>query len=111
MVTTLDNIKHFAKLRGLTLASVAERAGLSSGAIYRWETAQPRAVTLDKVAHVLGVSSSQLLAGSKGAGKTTADDSEPLDLAPLINSGRPLLYNRRPLDHTDRELLRRVLDH
>lgn len=59
-MTELDQIKKFAKERGLSLQTVAEKAGMGINSIYRWKTQTPRLDKLQDVADVLGVKLSDL---------------------------------------------------
>ena len=49
-----ENIKHYAKKRGLTIREIERRAGLARGHMEKWKR-------LQKVADVLGVTVNTLL--------------------------------------------------
>ncbi len=57
-----DNIKHYAKKRGLSIMEVERQAGLARGHTSKWEVKnEPTIASLQKVADVLGVSIGTLL--------------------------------------------------
>lgn len=57
----LDNIKKYAKQRGLTLRQVNDKAGLGTNAIYRWKNQKPSFEKIEKVSKVLGIPTDRLL--------------------------------------------------
>lgn len=59
----VDKIKNLAKGKGITVAEVEKQAGISHGAIGKWDTSKPLAENLQKVASVLGVRIEDLLEG------------------------------------------------
>ena len=59
----VDKIKDLAKGKGITVAEVEKQAGISHGAIGKWDTSKPLAENLQKVAAVLGVKIEDLLEG------------------------------------------------
>jgi transcriptional regulator with XRE-family HTH domain len=116
VVTVLDNIKRFAKLRGLSLAEVAERAGISRASIYTWDKRQPTSSALAAVAEVLGVAVADLLKATRYASPAATATPATLpasgvDLAALLSDeSTTLLYKGRRLDDRDRQTVERVLD-
>lgn len=56
-----DNIKELCKKRGVSVSSVEKRAGLSNGAISKWNNASPTVDNLQAVAKVLKVKVDKLL--------------------------------------------------
>lgn len=61
-----DNIKNYAKKRGLSLMEVERRAGLARGHIEKWKKDfNPSLTSLQKVAEVLNVSVGTLLKEEK----------------------------------------------
>ncbi len=60
-MTILERTKEVARNRGMSLAEVSRKAGLSDKSIYRWQSASPRMETIQKVADVLNVSVDYLL--------------------------------------------------
>ncbi|MFL1695409.1 helix-turn-helix domain-containing protein [Weissella kandleri] len=60
-MTLYEKIKETAKLRGLSLQTVAERSGLSTNMIYQYKTVKPKLGTLKLIADTLNVSVDYLL--------------------------------------------------
>lgn len=60
-MTTYDNIKRFAKSKGISLQELAEKVGLSRNMIYQYKNVNPKLETLKKIAAVLGVDTSELV--------------------------------------------------
>lgn len=60
-MNAFDNIKAIAAERGMTIKSLAEKAGISENSIYRWKRTNPSTKSLDKVAKVLNVSTAELI--------------------------------------------------
>lgn len=57
-----ENIKYYAKKRGLTIKEVERRAGIAENGTYKWKNDfSPSLTSLQKVADVLGVSIGTLL--------------------------------------------------
>ena len=57
-----ENIKYYAKKRGLTIREIERRAGLARGHMEKWkQTYNPNLASLQKVADVLGVTVNTLL--------------------------------------------------
>lgn len=57
----LDRVKEQAKIRGITLQTLAENIDLSINSVYGWKKSCPSADKLKKVADYLGVSVDYLL--------------------------------------------------
>lgn len=60
-MNVFDNIKAIAAERGMTIKSLAEKAGTGENSIYRWKRTNPSTKSLDKVARVLNVSTAELI--------------------------------------------------
>ena len=56
-----DKIKELCKEKGISVASVEKKAGLSNGAISKWNNASPTVDNLNCVAKVLKVKVDKLL--------------------------------------------------
>lgn len=56
-----DNIKKVCKEKGLSVSSVEKQAGLSTGAISKWNTSSPTIEKLQAVATVLKVNVNKLI--------------------------------------------------
>lgn len=63
----VDKIKALARQRGMTISEVERKAGISHGAIGKWEKSKPLAENLQKVASVLGVKFEELLGQEGGS--------------------------------------------
>lgn len=61
-MNTFDNIKALAAEQGITIKRLAEKAGIGENSIYRWKKSNPSTKSLEKVAKVLNVEVSDLLA-------------------------------------------------
>lgn len=61
-MSIFDNIKKIAADRGMTIKRVAEKAEIGENSIYRWKKQKPSTKSLEKVANVLNVEVSDLLA-------------------------------------------------
>lgn len=100
-----ERIKDQSKQQGLSLQDVARRAGIGINSIYRWRNANPSLPRLEKVAHVLGVSTDYLLKGeaSKPAKKT------PIK-ADIDDQNVIFTYQGKPLSEDDKALIRRLMN-
>lgn len=56
-----DNIKKICKEKGFSVSSVEKQAGLSTGAISKWNTSSPTIEKLQAVATVLKVNVNKLI--------------------------------------------------
>lgn len=56
-----DKIKEICKKRGVSVASVEKKAGLSNGAISKWNDASPTVDNISAVAKILKVKVDKLL--------------------------------------------------
>ncbi|MCH5463226.1 helix-turn-helix transcriptional regulator [Lactobacillus sp. LC28-10] len=75
-MTTFERIKKLAKMRGYSLSSLNDKAGLGTNSIYHWKTKAPNITSLKKVADVLGVPVDSLLEDNNETSKSniSADD-------------------------------------
>ena len=83
-MTLFENIQQTAKLRGLSLRSVNEKAHLGPNAIYKWKTQTPSTDKLKAVADVLGVSVDYLLGNTDEMHGNKKDDM-PIDLEETLS--------------------------
>lgn len=98
-MTAYENIKKYAKLRGLSLQQVAEKAGLSKNMLYQYKNMNPKIETLTKIAKVLNVSKEDLLG---------ENESKPKQ-ADLADDSTLFTYEGKPIDDEDKEIIRRLL--
>ncbi|MFV8043150.1 helix-turn-helix domain-containing protein [Enterobacter cloacae complex sp.6701062] len=101
-----DRTKDLAKKRGMTLTALAEKAGLSSKAIYRWKTFTPRGASLEAVAEVLNVSVDYLLGNTDEPNGYKADDTVDIDKA----LDGAMSYSGKPMTENDRQILRALIE-
>ena len=102
----LDNIKKFARLRGMSLSQVGQKAGMASTALYEWGTVSPQAANVAAVAHVLGVTVDELTGTPSHVAAAMSYDIAAM----LSDPDTQLLYKGRTLDQRDRDTIGRVLD-
>jgi transcriptional regulator with XRE-family HTH domain len=98
-MTAYDNIKKFAKIRGLSLQQVAEKSGLSKNMLYQYKNMNPKVETLNKIAKALDVNTEDLLGNSESK-------SKHVDLA---DDDLFMTYQGKPLSDEDKELIKRIL--
>ena len=60
-----DNISKKAKEKGLSINALEQKAGLSIGSTYKWNTVSPSVKNLVKVAEVLACGVEELIAESE----------------------------------------------
>lgn len=56
-----DKISKLASEKGMSINSIEEKAGVSTGSVYKWNTVSPTVKNLSKVAEVLGCTVDDLL--------------------------------------------------
>lgn len=101
-----DNIKRYAKLRGLSLQSVAERAGLSKNIIYKWTRADssPSKASVKAVADALNVTYEDL------TGEKTESNLTTIDVKAAIEDEHTLMtFDGKPIPSEDLEIMKRLL--
>jgi len=105
-MTLYERIKKFAKLRGMKITEVAERAGLSNGIIYRWKSpdSNPSKASIIAVAKALGVTYEELTGTSETPEPTKIDLGASLDDDSVI-----MTFEGKPIPEEDRELIKRLL--
>lgn len=99
-MATLDRIKKLANQKGWSLQKVAEKAGIGTNSIYRWNTKVPSTENLSKVAKVLDVSIDYLLNGEKQGHVKTAD---------LADDDVIFTYEGKKIPPEDLEYMKRIL--
>ncbi len=105
-MTVFDRIKEISDKRGLSLRTVATKAGLKSEtAIYRYnQGVTPRKTTLMAIASVLNVSVDYLLGNSDESGDPTEKPIVDLNKDDSI-----LTFDGKPIPDEDKEIIRRLL--
>lgn len=101
-MTTFERIKKVSKERGLTLKQVAEKSGMSTNAIYRYnQGVNPKYDSLRAIANTLGVTVEYL------TGETSdTDKKKQVDLA---DNDVIMTFEGRPIPPEDIELMKRLL--
>lgn len=56
-----EQVKHFAKIRNISIRSLERHAGLSNGTIQKWNVSEPGTFSLRRVAALLDVTVDDLL--------------------------------------------------
>lgn len=64
-----DRIKVVCRQKGISVTQVEKKAGLSNGAISKWNKVSPTVDNLQAVSKILGCSVDDLLAGKEGGEK------------------------------------------
>lgn len=105
-MTLYENIKKYARLSGMSLQDVAEKAGLSKNIIYQYKSAKnPSLENLTKIAKVLGVSTADLV-GSK-----EEKPKRDIDLKKAMHDERTIMaWDGKPIPPEEMEMIRRILD-
>lgn len=60
-IVIFENIKKICEKKKISISQLEELAGLSNGAIYKWNTSVPKVDSLQKVAIILKVKIEKLL--------------------------------------------------
>lgn len=95
-----DRVDKTARQKGISLRELNLRAGLGVNSIYKWKTTTPSSDKVEKVAHVLGVTTDYLLNGREKATPKIAD---------LADDETIFTYQGKPLTDEDKELIRRLM--
>lgn len=93
---TLDRIKNISKKRGLSLQTLADKAGLGINTIYSWDKKIPSTSSLKSVADVLGVTTSYLL------GEDNTPNPDTLDLKDALDDEIVLAFDGRDIPDEDK---------
>lgn len=100
-MTTYERIKEASKRRGMSLQTLAEKAGLGINSIYKWKTSTPKADALVKVAEVLDVSIDYLLGQEDKTSSIKTVDIEDDDVI--------MTFEGKEIPPEDIELMERLL--
>ena len=93
-----DKIKQLANDRGITIAELERKSGISNGQISKWNVRSPKTENLEKVAKYLNVSLDYLTGNSNR--KKTAD---------LADKDTVFTYEGRQIPPEDLEYMKRLL--
>lgn len=106
-MTIFERISSLAKKRGLSLRTVASKAGLGETTIYGWKKRTPDSSNLQAVANVLGVTVDYLL----GKNNTPADatQQEVNDLHRILEQGQ-LTYREEPVSEEAQDAVKTLLE-
>jgi len=112
-MTTFDNIKKYAKLRGYNLRETAVKAGLSPNAIYRYNQGiEPKYPTLKAIADALAVEISDLsseYADSTDKSNSTENEPQHIDVEEIVNSSAMLTARDHALSDEDRAAIKALI--
>lgn len=100
-MTTFERIKEISKRKGMSLQTLAEKAGLGENSIYKWKTSTPKTDALVKVAEVLDVSIDYLLGQEN---KTSSIKSVDIADDDVI-----MTFEGKEIPPEDIELMKRLL--
>lgn len=104
-MTTFERINNLSKKRGLSLRTLAKKAGLGETTIYGWKKKSPDASNLNAVADILGVTSDYLL--GKNETPSWATKSDTIDLKKYLeNSEGTFMYGGENLTEEEKEKLK-----
>ncbi|KEZ14833.1 transcriptional regulator Cro/C1 [Lactiplantibacillus plantarum] len=105
-MTLFERVKEIAKKRGMSIAEVERKAGLSENYLYTWKkSANPRRSSIESVAKVLGVSSNFLLSNT---GKpSTSIEPKQID---ITDDDYIMTYQGKPIPPEDMEYIKRILN-
>ncbi len=101
-MTLVSRTKEIAQKRGLSLKTLAAKAGLAENAIYRWDDNNPKSENLKKVADVLHVSTDYLL-GRTDEMNATSSDKKVTD---ILDNETILAFDGMEIAEEDKEKLR-----
>lgn len=115
-MTTFDNIKKFAKLRGYNLRETAVKAGLSPNAIYRYNQGiEPKYPTLKAIADALSVEISELSSeyiddsANSDTAVSTTETPQHIDVDDIVNNVAPLTQRDHALSDEDQAAIRALV--
>lgn len=103
-MTLVSRTKEIAQQRGLSLKTVANKAGLAENAIYRWDENNPKSENLEKVADVLNVSTDYLLGRTVKEHETPSKDK----ITELLDKETILALDGMAISDEDKE---KILDY
>jgi len=101
-MTLVSRTKEIAQKRGLSLKTLAAKAGLAENAIYRWDDNNPKSENLKKVADVLHVSTDYLLGRTDEMNATSSDKK----VADILDDETILAFDGMEIAEEDKEKLR-----
>jgi len=112
-MTLFERVKNIAQKRGMSIAEVERKSGLSENYLYTWKkTDNPRKTTVESVANTLGVSTDELLGNNEKVHNSPdwATESDRIDLDKLLQSNTPMGYGEMSMSPEDREKVRNVIE-
>lgn len=101
-MTLLSRTKDMAKLRGMSLETLALKAGLSNKSIYNWDRNSPKSENLEQVATVLNVSTDYLLGRTDKMNATSSDKK----VADILDDETILAFDGMEIEESEKEKLR-----
>ncbi len=101
-MTLVSRTKEMAQQRGLSLKTLASKAGLAENAIYRWDDNNPKSENLEKVADILHVSTDYLLGRTDEMNATSCDKK----VADILDDETILAFDGMEIEESEKEKLR-----
>lgn len=117
-MTLFERVKTTADMRGYSLAELSRKAGIGEKSIYAWrpsknypEGINPKRVTLQKIADVLGVSTDYLLGTTDEMMPKNIKQMPKVDLYEVDDSERDELIsaNGQPISDEDWVVIKAIL--
>ncbi|WP_143463738.1 helix-turn-helix domain-containing protein [Levilactobacillus enshiensis] len=107
-MTLFERTKEIAQKRGYSIAEVERKAGLSENYLYTWKrTDNPRKASIEAVANVLNVSTSELLGEEPTDTSNTAPDH--IDVEDIVDNAAMLTSRNHALSDEDRSAIKAML--
>lgn len=98
-----DNVVKFAKRRGMSITELAERAGMTSTALYKWQYQTPSLEKVKKVADILNVPIDELIGRN-------VTEKDIVDLQELLSSDEHMRFGGKELTEEQKERVLIVLE-
>lgn len=99
-MTIFERVKSIADKKGLSLQTVAQRAGFGINSIYGWKKKDPSVSRVEKVAKVLGVTTDYLLGNEEPGDKHVDLKKDPVVLS----------YGGKPVSDEDMDIIKAILE-
>nr|WP_319218502.1 helix-turn-helix transcriptional regulator [uncultured Trichococcus sp.] len=96
-MSLVGNIKQLCSGRGITIAELERRVGISNGQIRKWDTSTPGLDKVKLVADYFGVSVDYLINGGHQSRFVETD------LAKMVDNA--MSFDGKPIDEHDREVI------
>ncbi|WP_446002504.1 helix-turn-helix domain-containing protein [Weissella viridescens] len=110
-MTFFERTRDLAKQRGMNLKQVAQKAGLSENALYRYNQGiNPKYPTVKAIADVLGVSVDYLLGNTDEMHPVRKESSSnEADLKDIMEEFNILKFDGKEIDPDDLPIIERII--